>query len=540
MRKLPSLVAILMVAMAVLAFSSVANASTHHRHHARAHTSTLHSVVPGGLPKHNAHKAWRILRSRARLDHSVGAKLANTAGASSFHSRDFRAVGYSHGAPHSANSGISSAGTLVPTKDTSHCNKKSRMLVLIHVKTHAKVFVCTACANPRLFVRRPPAFHRFSKGTVMKYNKKKTKRFKVCKKHHHAVRLKVTVHIKGKLRARTWGKLQGRLQAKLAAAFRAKVKLLVEAKCPKAKKRRKPAPKPVVVPQPAPSNNITIINNNQQQQGQQQQQCLVNEVRDASTGECKQQQTQVVCQNGQVVIAPETCPVPTPTPTPTPSPTPTPTPSPTPTPTPTPTPQPKPSASATSSCPEGGGNGTITVTLVNSGNADAIFAIDVNGSTSSETVAGGSSKSVNFTLGTSNDVRVQVASGGVKLRDQTFPHCAPPTPPNQPPTGQLMPPKHIIVGDTQPVCVDNVSDPDGDQVTLVFKFVDTNGNLVGSKIGDVWQQPGGAWCQNFKASGTPQQVTVFVTLTDNAIARGAASNASITLSDNIPITPDQF
>lgn len=129
---------------------------------------------------------------------------------------------------------------------------------------------------------------------------------------------------------------------------------------------------------------------------------------------------------------------------------------------------------------------------------------------------------------------------GAMCRKCTVQQCQPVVPPNQPPTGQLMPPKHIIVGDTQPVCVDNVSDPDGDQVTLVFKFVDTNGNLVGSKIGDVWQQPGGAWCQNFKASGTPQQVTVFVTLTDNAIARGAASNASITLSDNIPITPDQF
>jgi hypothetical protein len=116
-----------------------------------------------------------------------------------------------------------------------------------------------------------------------------------------------------------------------------------------------------------------------------------------------------------------------------------------------------------------------------------------------------------------------------------------PTPkPNHPPSGQLLPPLHIIVDDTQPVCVDKVSDPDGDQVSLNFVFKDTNGNVVGQKVGDVWIQPMGARCQNFKAPGTPQQVTVYVTLTDNATARGAASNASVTLSDNIPITPDQF
>jgi hypothetical protein len=78
-----------------------------------------------------------------------------------------------------------------------------------------------------------------------------------------------------------------------------------------------------------------------------------------------------------------------------------------------------------------------------------------------------------------------------------------------------MPPKHIIVNDTQPVCVDKVSPiRTVTQVSLNFTFKDTNGNVVGTKIGSVWQQPGGAWCQNFKAPDTPQQVSVFVKLDD--------------------------
>jgi hypothetical protein len=114
------------------------------------------------------------------------------------------------------------------------------------------------------------------------------------------------------------------------------------------------------------------------------------------------------------------------------------------------------------------------------------------------------------------------------------PPCPPPPPPiNHPPTGSLQPPLHIFVNDTQPVCVDNVSDPDGDPVSLTFTFLDTNGNVVGTKVGSVWQQPGGAWCQYFKAPSTPQQVSVFVKLDDG-------HGGTPTLSDNIPVVPDQF
>jgi hypothetical protein len=109
----------------------------------------------------------------------------------------------------------------------------------------------------------------------------------------------------------------------------------------------------------------------------------------------------------------------------------------------------------------------------------------------------------------------------------------PPPPINHPPTGSLQPPLHIFVNDTQPVCVDNVSDPDGDPVSLTFTFLDTNGNVVGTKVGSVWQQPGGAWCQYFKAPSTPQQVSVFVKLDDG-------HGGTPTLSDNIPVVPDQF
>jgi hypothetical protein len=208
-------------------------------------------------------------------------------------------------------------------------------------------------------------------------------------------------------------------------------------------------------------------------------------------------------------------------------------------------------------CPPSGGEGSFVVTLTNDGKDSASnIYIEVNGSPSGPyTVNPGENQSHTYVLGITADAHVKVTwvsdHGSVALLpDTVVTKCLPPPPPtptptptpkpNHPPSGQLLPPLHIIVDDTQPVCVDKVSDPDGDQVSLNFVFKDTNGNVVGQKVGDVWIQPMGARCQNFKAPGTPQQVTVYVTLTDNATARGAASNASVTLSDNIPITPDQF
>ena len=75
--------------------------------------------------------------------------------------------------------------------------------------------------------------------------------------------------------------------------------------------------------------------------------------------------------------------------------------------------------------------------------------------------------------------------------------------------------------------MDNVGDPDGDQVSVTFSVT------AGSMYGTVFTQPGGAMCQFVQAPGDPQQVTATAVLTDG---RGG----SLTRSDNFPVIPDQF
>lgn len=108
-----------------------------------------------------------------------------------------------------------------------------------------------------------------------------------------------------------------------------------------------------------------------------------------------------------------------------------------------------------------------------------------------------------------------------------------PPPVNHPPTGDLLPPLHVYVSTdaawgSAPVCVDNVSDPDGDPVTVSFSFSDQ-----GKPPSAVFTQPGGARCVTYYAPKTVEQVTVTVTLSDD-------HGHSVTLSDNFPVIPDQF
>ncbi|MGC1177323.1 MAG: hypothetical protein WA843_04595 [Candidatus Saccharimonadales bacterium] len=212
---------LVLVALVVAMFFCVAGTS--------AQASSLHSVVPGGLSKSNATQAWSTLRSRAQDDPGLASKLAQQAGATSFNAKDFKPSGYSNGAPAgSTNSGVGDNGGVSSAQDTKDCNIHSRMLVLINLQTQVRVYVCTNCSNPRLYHMAPPAFHRFSKGTVLRYHKVVTKKFKVCGKQI----ITVTVNISGVLRARTWGKVSGLLSAKVAAAFKAQLAIKVKATCP--------------------------------------------------------------------------------------------------------------------------------------------------------------------------------------------------------------------------------------------------------------------------------------------------------------------
>ena len=169
---------------------------------AQASSGTLHDVIPGGLPKNNDHKAAELLRERAEADPGLAQRLAEQGEEHSYNANNFRPVGYHHGAPAgSTNSGVGETGNLSTAQETSNCNKESTMLVLIDVKTEAKVYVCTDCSNPRLYHVSPPVFHKFAKGTVIKYHKTKSKEEEIC---GNGTKVLVTATITGILKAKTW------------------------------------------------------------------------------------------------------------------------------------------------------------------------------------------------------------------------------------------------------------------------------------------------------------------------------------------------
>jgi hypothetical protein len=115
--------------------------------------------------------------------------------------------------------------------------------------------------------------------------------------------------------------------------------------------------------------------------------------------------------------------------------------------------------------------------------------------------------------------------------------CPPPPPPaNHPPVGQLRPPLHEFVNDTEPVCTEGISDPDGDIVQMPkadIKLTDAQGNPYGSIVGNVYDNGPGVKCFVVKAPSTPGQMTITETLTDG-------KGGDTVLSDNMPIVPDQF
>jgi hypothetical protein len=261
-------------------------------------------------------------------------------------------------------------------------------------------------------------------------------------------------------------------------------------------------PTPPVMPRPPPSCTIIVYGNNDYVACGDLtviQKCVVNgDFWDVMVNVCVTQEMCVakggnwnskihVCETVTVTPTPTPSPTPTATPTatptrtptptptatptqtPTPTPTATPTTTPTPTPTATPTPTPKPKASASASCPQGGGNGTITVILNNTGTANAVIVVDVNGSASTYTVLPGQPQTHTFPLGTIVDVRVRAFSSGVLLLDQTFPKCAPVPTPTPTPTPPPKPPTITVT------CLTNHDVFSGGQIDLEIKAVYSNG-----------------------------------------------------------------
>ncbi len=117
----------------------------------------------------------------------------------------------------------------------------------------------------------------------------------------------------------------------------------------------------------------------------------------------------------------------------------------------------------------------------------------------------------------------------------TYPNCVPPTSTNRPPTGRMARPDHVYTGGSKEVCVDDISDPDGDAVTVSnFMFRNPAGNPTGSwDSSRVYTNPDGDQCVMYTAGNTEQQVTVSADLQDG---RGGKT----TVSDNFPVLRDDF
>lgn len=106
----------------------------------------------------------------------------------------------------------------------------------------------------------------------------------------------------------------------------------------------------------------------------------------------------------------------------------------------------------------------------------------------------------------------------------------PPEPPaNRPPTGDIKPPPHVIVSlpgkpkSSAPACVDNVTDPDGDSVSVSFSF---SAGSWGSTYND-----GSKVCVIYSAPEAVQEITMTVVLRDG-------KGGETTLIARFPIVPD--
>ena len=191
--------------------------------HAAFAAGPLHPVIPGGLPTNNINQAVSQIKTRASFDPSFAATLAHNAGAANYVADQYRPYGYSMGAPHTVNTGSDTSGNIQNSRDTKECNAKtSTMAVMINIVTQIKVYVCTACSNPRIYSSRPApkrVWAPFSRGTFVKYHKTKSQKVSIVCPSGQKVTATVTATINGVLHAKVYGKVSGILEARLKAVF---------------------------------------------------------------------------------------------------------------------------------------------------------------------------------------------------------------------------------------------------------------------------------------------------------------------------------
>jgi hypothetical protein len=118
-----------------------------------------YELIPGGISRINAKKAWARVSERASVDSTMAQAMASVVGVASFNRNDYTPVGYGTASPGTSNSSVHSDGSLSPAPETANCHVGARVLIVVSKTTGRRMEICTACGNPRL---APPALSRSS------------------------------------------------------------------------------------------------------------------------------------------------------------------------------------------------------------------------------------------------------------------------------------------------------------------------------------------------------------------------------------------
>ncbi len=116
---------------------------------------------------------------------------------------------------------------------------------------------------------------------------------------------------------------------------------------------------------------------------------------------------------------------------------------------------------------------------------------------------------------------------------------------NSPPQGEMVVPQHMYVNGIGKICVKNLYDPDGDQVTARnFRLRDNNGNAIGQVTSDVYAESATTRCVQVKAPSSPGSVVASAELLDGVTIvnskRTSDNSTDVIVQDTFPVLADQF
>ncbi|MGA3150417.1 MAG: hypothetical protein ABSD10_02260 [Candidatus Saccharimonadales bacterium] len=194
----------------------------------------LYRPFPNGIDPNNPQHALQQVEGRAAWDPSYAMTIAQQADRPDFVLSEYRAEGYApHASPGSTNSGITGGGTVVPVADHNG-SQYVKVFLMINIVSQKTVELMVRCGNPRL---KPSVsvvvlpWKPFSKGTVIRFNRKLSKPVSITCPSGQKVSGVLTTTVSGFTRATTWGKVQGSLDLKLREKVSLHVKSWVTLKC---------------------------------------------------------------------------------------------------------------------------------------------------------------------------------------------------------------------------------------------------------------------------------------------------------------------